>query len=356
VGEVVAGRYELLTPLASGGMGTVWTVRDLTDDRVCAAKILRQSDAASLLRFVREQSVRIDHAHVVTPLSWAGMDDRVLFTMPLVRGGSVADLLRGRDPAAGGLPTGWVATLLDQLLCALGAVHATGVVHRDVKPANLLLDPSPPGARPHLRLTDFGIAVPVDEPRMTRASVVVGTPGYAAPEQWQGADPDPRADLYAAGRVAQELLTGRRPRAEDGPAGLADLVGVPGADPARDALARVVLGLLTPDPALRPASADAVRDDLRRRGLTELPAERSLAVPDRLGHGVPDPLPARPPTQTGTARTAAAAAAPTRRLTPGDTPTRAAPAATGPPSAAPGVLLLLAGLLALLASAWLLLG
>jgi len=355
VGEVVAGRYELLVPLASGGMGTVWTVRDLADDQVRAAKILRQSDAASLLRFVREQSVRIDHAHVVTPLSWAGMDDRVLFTMPLVRGGSVADLLRDRDPDVRALPTGWVAALLDQVLGALGAVHATGVVHRDVKPGNLLLDPSPPGARPHLRLTDFGIAVPVDEPRMTRASVVVGTPGYMAPEQWQGADPDPRADLYAAGRVAQELFTGRRPRAEDGPASMGDLVGVPGADPARDALARVVLGLLAPDPALRPASADAARSDLRRRGLADLPVEPTLAVPDRLGHGVPAPLPTRPPAPADAEPTAGAVATATRRLGPGEAPTQAA-ATPAQPSPVPAVLLLLVGLLALLASAWLLLG
>ena len=114
MGEVFAGRYELLDPVATGGMGTIWRVLDRADGQVKAAKILRQSDAASLLRFVREQSMRIDHTHVVTPLSWAGVDDRVLFTMPLVRGGSVADLLHehgalppalGRDadrPAAAG--------------------------------------------------------------------------------------------------------------------------------------------------------------------------------------------------------------------------------------------------------------
>ena len=89
MGEVFAGRYELLDPIAAGGMGTVWRVLDRTAGDVKAAKMLRQTDAAMLLRFVREQSVRIDHAHVVTPQSWAGVDDRMLFTMPLVRGGSV---------------------------------------------------------------------------------------------------------------------------------------------------------------------------------------------------------------------------------------------------------------------------
>ena len=105
MGEVFAGRYELLDPVAMGGMGTVWCVLDRADHQVKAAKILRQSDAASLLRFVREQSMRIDHSHVVTPQSWAGMDDRVLFTMPLVRGGSVSQLLK----TYGVLPLRWTA-------------------------------------------------------------------------------------------------------------------------------------------------------------------------------------------------------------------------------------------------------
>ncbi len=111
--------------------------------------MLRQSDSASLMRFMREQGTRIAHDHVVTPLSWAGEDDRVLFTMPLVRGGSVATLVGDH----GALPARWVRELLGQLLTALDAVHGTGVVHRDVKPANLLLHATGT-ARPHLMLTE----------------------------------------------------------------------------------------------------------------------------------------------------------------------------------------------------------
>src|SRR4051794_1381259 len=140
----LAGRYALLDQVGAGAMGAVWRVRDLRTGKVVAAKVLGAHDSSALLRFVREQSVRIAHPHVVAPTGWAAEDHLVVFAMDLVRGGSVETLSRERGP----LPTSYVATLLDQLLQALDAVHAAGVVHRDVKPANLLLEPG----GPHLRL------------------------------------------------------------------------------------------------------------------------------------------------------------------------------------------------------------
>ncbi|MCH1868831.1 serine/threonine-protein kinase [Nocardioides sp. CFH 31398] len=271
MGEVFAGRYELLEPVAMGGMGTVWTIRDTDDGRLKVAKILQQSDAASLLRFVREQSVRIDHRHVVTPESWAGMDDRVLFTMPLVRGGSVADLLR----RFGALPARWTATLLDQTLQALEAVHAAGIVHRDVKPANLLLEPTG-RARPHLRLTDFGIAAPVDSPRMTRAGGAIGTPGYMPPEQEHGADPDPRQDLYSVGVVGLEMLSGIRPPAQ-GPVG-PDLPIPRADDPRVAALVSLLRRAADPDSPSRPVDAATMRSELAALDLASMPAEPGEAI------------------------------------------------------------------------------
>ncbi len=363
MGEVFAGRYELLDPVANGGMGTIWRVLDRTDGRVKAAKILRQSDAASLLRFVREQSMRIDHTHVVTPMSWAGVDDRVLFTMPLVHGGSVADLLRER----GALPVRWVAVLTDQVLQALEAVHGAGIVHRDVKPGNLLLDPFPaPGASgPHLRLTDFGIAAPVDEPRMTRASMAIGTPGYMPPEQWRGADPDPRADLYAVGRVALEMLTGERPVAADGPSDAPDDDPVPSGDVARDRLLAVIGAATRADPALRPADASTMRAALAATGLLALPPSpgEDVVVPDRFEAatvGLPATQAPAPPT-LGPPRSAA----PTHRdggtavLGRESTVAFGAglhPAAPRRPSVVPGVALVLIGLVGLVVATWLLLG
>lgn len=245
MGEVFAGRYEFVDVLDAGGMGTVWRVWDLRDRTYRAAKMLRQSDGASLLRFVRETGTRIEHSNVVAPTGWSAEDDRVLFAMPLIGGGSVAMLLADYGP----LPPAFVRTLTLQLLDALSAVHAAGIVHRDVKPANLLLEPTGTGT-PHLRLSDFGIAATLDEPRLTRGSDVVHTPGYAAPEVDAGADPDPRQDLYSVGMVMQEMLTGVRP----------DLAGPPG--PVTGELAAVRARLVATDPLARFGSAAEAREAL----------------------------------------------------------------------------------------------
>ncbi|GAA3106435.1 serine/threonine-protein kinase [Kribbella aluminosa] len=238
--EAFAGRFQLIDLIGTGGMGSVWRAWDLRRSTYVAAKVLGQHDAATLLRFVREQSLRIEHRHVIAPHGWAADDDKVVFAMDLVRGGSVATLLGDHGP----LPTAYVAIMLDQLLHGLSAVHAARVVHRDVKPANLLLDVTGTG-RPHLRLSDFGVAGLLDEPRMTHRSMILGTPGYLAPEQLTGADPDPRQDLYAVGAVAAELLTGERPAPDGNPR---EPVGP---------LSDFIRHLTAPDPSDRPTSAAA---------------------------------------------------------------------------------------------------
>jgi len=316
LGEVFARRYELVDVLGHGGMGWVWRAWDHHEGRYVAAKVLRQSDASSLMRFVREQSFRVHHPHVVTPLGWVGEDDRVLFTMPVVRGGSVSTLLGDR----GALPAPWAAVLVDQLLDALSAVHGAGLVHRDIKPGNLLLGPTGAG-RPHLRLSDFGVATPVGEPRLTRASVLLGTPGYLAPEQLRGDDPDPVQDLYAVGVVARELLTGRSP--SDPSAAAAPGPAVPGAPehavpvapgPAvPEALWRLVQRLVAPDPAGRPEGADHARRQLAATGWLPAPGtspppgeaagvevfDQVPALPDGWGSGGPESRLARPRTDRG---------------------------------------------------------
>ncbi|WP_340559676.1 serine/threonine-protein kinase [Streptomyces sp. GSL17-111] len=256
MGEVFAGRYELVDPIGRGGAGAVWRAWDHRRKRYVAAKVLQQSDAHALLRFVREQALRIDHPHVLAPTSWAADDDQVMFAMDLVRGGSLAHLIGDY----GALPPRLVCGLLDQLLAGLTAVHAEDVVHRDIKPANILLDATGTG-RPHLRLSDFGIAMRKGEPRLTDTAYVVGTPGYFAPEQMLGAEPDFPADLYAVGLVGLYLLTGRKPDAQ------ALLTayehGMPDApDGVPEPLWQVLGGLLQPDPHARFRTATGARKAL----------------------------------------------------------------------------------------------
>ncbi|WP_030259403.1 serine/threonine-protein kinase [Streptomyces violens] len=254
MGEVFAGRYELIDPIGRGGVGAVWRAWDQRRRRYVAAKVLQQSDAHTLLRFVREQALRIDHPHVVAPASWAANDDKVLFTMDLVNGGSLAHLVGDYGP----LPPRYVCLLLDQVLSGLAAVHAEGVVHRDIKPANILLEATGTG-RPHVRVSDFGISMRKGEPRLTEADYVVGTPGYFAPEQLLGAEPDFPADLFAVGLLALYLLTGNKPDSQ----ALVDHFtqhGVPGApEGVPEPLWQVLAGLLQPDPDARFKTANGAR-------------------------------------------------------------------------------------------------
>lgn len=152
--DVVAGRFALCDPLARGATGAVWRAWDLRREAYCAAKVMRQRDAADPLRFAREQGVRLTHPHLLTPYSWAAEDSHVVVASPLVAGGSVHTLLGDYGPLGEEL----VADLLDQLLAGLAHAHGAGLVHRDVTPANLLLDATGDG-RPHLWLADFGLAV-----------------------------------------------------------------------------------------------------------------------------------------------------------------------------------------------------
>lgn len=257
MGEVFAGRYELVDPIGRGGVGAVWRAFDHRRRRYVAAKVLQQSDAHSLLRFVREQALRIDHPHVLAPASWAADDDKVLFTMDLVAGGSLVHLIGDYGP----LPPSFVCTLLDQLLAGLAAVHSEGVVHRDIKPANLLLEATGTG-RPRLRLSDFGIAMRLGEPRLTETNLVVGTPGYLAPEQLMGAEPDFPADLFAVGLVAVYLLEGAKPDSK----ALVQYFsthGTPGAPKGiPEPLWQVVASLLQPDPHARFRTATGARKAL----------------------------------------------------------------------------------------------
>lgn len=243
--DVVAGRYALCDPIDSGGSGTVWRAFDIGRGRYCAAKMLRRREAGQLLRFVREQAVRLDGQHIASPYAWAAEEADVLIATELIDGGSLHQLVGAVGPLAE--PT--VAVLLDQLLTGLEYVHAAGLVHRDVKPGNVLLRAT--GSDPvHALLIDFGLAIGTADARLTELGMVIGTPGYLPPELASaGGGPSAVQDLFAAGRTAIAALTAVEPT-----------LGVPQQFSVTDPVLQSVLTtLVSPDPADRPAGATEAR-------------------------------------------------------------------------------------------------
>lgn len=258
---LVAGRYVLLDQVGSGGTGSVWRARDGRTGGLVAAKVLGHHSDALLVRFVREQAVRIRHPHVLAPTGWVAEDDLVVIVMELVTGGSVQALLAEHGP----LPEGYVARVLEQTLRGLAAVHAAGVVHRDIKPGNLLLAPTRDGG-PDVRIADFGVAAVLTGGRFTSVPGAIGTAGFMAPEQARGGAPDPRQDLYSVGAVGLHLLTGVHPtRSPRVPSGR---------------LRPLLERLLADDPDQRPQRAD---DALRLLQRLDAPYDGGPATPDRLG-------------------------------------------------------------------------
>ncbi|MEK7668280.1 MAG: protein kinase [Gemmatimonadota bacterium] len=206
----LTGRYRLERELGAGGMATVYLAEDLRHQRKVAIKVLRPELAASLgaERFLREITIAANLTHPpILPLHDSGEADGFLFyVMPYVEGQS----LRDRIAREGELPVTDAARIIRDVADALAYAHSRGVVHRDIKPENVML------AGRHALVTDFGVAKAITEATgrytLTTAGVAIGTPAYMAPEQAM-ADPhvDYRADFYALGVVAYELLTGRPP-------------------------------------------------------------------------------------------------------------------------------------------------
>ena len=265
-GEVLAGRYRLLVPLGHGGAGEVWQAEDQVLARPVAVKLLRRlegdpMDAAERFRTEARAAARLTHPNVVQTYDVGTADGQVFLVMELVNGPDLAQLLRSK-----GIPGDkFVGDLALQGARALDAAHAAGIVHRDVKPANLLL--APDGT---LKITDFGIAEAAGIEGASDA-VLLGTAAYVAPEQVRGGTATPASDWYALGCVLYELLTGRPPFTADDVEGVlrqhADATPVPVNARRPDVspgLAALVMALLAKDPASRPSSAAAVVSFLKQ--------------------------------------------------------------------------------------------
>jgi serine/threonine protein kinase len=202
-GATVIGPYEVLRPLGSGGMGSVYLARDPRLDRLVAVKVLRDqaSDESARDRFTREaRSVaRLDHANVIRIYEYGVDNGQPFIAMEYVEGETLAERIR-----SGPRTVAEVLSWMTQLCDGLAHAHASSVVHRDVKPANVLL------ARTGiLKVVDFGIAR-LGNTTLTDSGALIGTLNYMAPEQIEGRPVDHRADIYAAGLVMYELLTGRQ--------------------------------------------------------------------------------------------------------------------------------------------------
>lgn len=200
--------YELLSEVGRGGFGTVYRARDLQLERVVALKVLEPSltrDPAAVERFRREAQLaaRLRHPHVVAIYDIGGRYGLIWYTMELVEGPNLAQLVDQEGP----LPRERALRLLEEGLSALAEAHRLGMIHRDVKPENMLIDAS--GA---LRITDFGLALALlGSGRYGGASSRSGTPQFASPEQLLGEKVDPRTDLYSLAAVAWYALAGRPP-------------------------------------------------------------------------------------------------------------------------------------------------
>jgi eukaryotic-like serine/threonine-protein kinase len=259
---VVAGRYELLDSVGHGAMGTVWRARDLRLDREVAVKEVRvpgpmtyQDRNVLRERSLREARVaaRLSHPGVVTVHDVIEAEGTPWIIMELVPSRSLAQVLAEDGP----LRPARAAMMGMTLLEALGSAHAAGVVHRDVKPGNILVTPDGRAV-----LTDFGIATLHGDPGLTQAGMVMGTPGFCAPERIRGEPASPASDLWSLGATLYAAVEGRGPFEGQGSA-MAVLANIVHGDPppAKSAgpLEPVITALMQRDPAARPDAITARR-------------------------------------------------------------------------------------------------
>ncbi|KGM13756.1 protein kinase, partial [Cellulomonas bogoriensis 69B4 = DSM 16987] len=257
-GVALGGRYRLVSRIAVGGMGEVWVAHDESLARDVAVKVLREEfagDAGFLERFRTEarNSAGLSHPNIAALYDYGEQDGSGFLVMELVLGEPMSDLL-DRQPV---LPTMRLLPILAQTARALHAAHAGGVVHRDVKPGNIILARSG-----RVKITDFGISTATNQVPMTASGMVMGTAQYLSPEQAVGKAATPASDIYSLGIVAYEALVGHRPFT--GPTAVDIAVAhvnqpvPPMPDGIDRALAGVVMQMLDKNPENRPRSAASV--------------------------------------------------------------------------------------------------
>ncbi|MFJ6648181.1 serine/threonine-protein kinase [Streptomyces sp. NPDC091290] len=297
-GQLVSGRYRLTEAIGSGGMGRVWRAHDEVLHRAVAIKELTaalyvsESDQERLLARTRAEAraaARINHSAVVTVHDVLEHDGRPWIVMELIEGRSLADAVKeeGRvEPAEAARVGLWV-------LRALRAAHTAGVLHRDIKPGNVLL-----AEDGRVLLTDFGIAQIEGDTTITRTGEVVGSVDYLAPERIRGHDPGPEADLWALGATLFTAVEGRSPFRRTSPLSTMQAVVEEDAGEPQHAgaLGPVITALLRKDPVTRPDAAEA-EQLLAEAAEGRRPSGAQAYVPTQLNRYEPEARPA--PDQAG---------------------------------------------------------
>ena len=296
---VFNGRYELHRRLGRGGMAEVSLARDQLLDRPVAVKVLFPefaTDPSFVERFRREATAaaNLNHPNIVGVYDWGEADGTYFIVMEYVDGRSLSEILRAEGP----LHPDRVADIGADVAAALGFAHRSGVVHRDVKPGNVLLTQAG-----QVKVADFGIARAItasSDDNLTQVGTVMGTATYFSPEQARGEPVDPRSDIYSLGCVLYELVLGRPPFAGDSPVAIAYKHVHESPIPPRqlnielpEAIEAIILKCLAKNPVNRYPSAEDLRADLRRfregnRILAE-PVMPTTAIPAVTGAGAGAP-------------------------------------------------------------------
>src|ERR1700759_3725344 len=334
-GRVIAGRYRLQSPIGRGAMGVVWRARDQLLDRDVAIKEVQIADtlteaerATAFQRTLREAktAARLNHPAVVTVYDVAEDGGRPWIVMQLVHAQSLDQMLATSGP----LSPRRAAEMARQLLSALSVAHAAGVMHRDVKPSNGLL-----GRDDRAVLTDFGIATFADDPKLTQTGMVMGSPGFTAPERIRGEDASPASDLWSLGATAYAAVEGHGPFEQRGGA-ITTMSAIINEDapeaPTAGALGPVIAALLRREPADRPDAGEAAR---MITGVLPLLADRAPGSP--AGYEA-TALSASSPPAPGSVSPGSGGPGPGSPGSPGAvSPGSAAPGSGSPGSASPGL-------------------
>ncbi|HKY38300.1 MAG TPA: serine/threonine-protein kinase [Polyangiaceae bacterium] len=247
IGSVIDGRYEVLSVIGEGGMGTVYQVRHTALGKRFALKALRKDLAADgeiAARFIQEArtAAAVSHPGLVEITDFGRLESgQVYFVMELLEGQSLASLLRSGGP----LPAARGLDVVRQLVHALKAAHDSAIVHRDLKPDNIHISKGD-GERDLVKIVDFGLAKVIGSSKLTRSGMVFGTPHYMSPEQASGELVDHRADIYAFGIVMYEMFTGKVPFEADS-----------------------YMGVLTKHMYMTPAPPSELRTELKEMGALE---------------------------------------------------------------------------------------